>query len=261
MTKNEKRHIAEIIYGKNACFGCFQGYENYIKNREIYAIYLHQNKFDDFYKKVPPALRGLVKKCNSHELFSITHEQDKHQGIALKVSSFNFLELEEMIEKIEKKDDKNKKVIFLLDGVQDPQNIGNIIRTSFCFNISGIAITEHNSCGITPAVVRVSSGYSECSLISQINNTSVAIEKFKKNGYYVIGFDVNINKQENLTDIVKKYDKYVFIFGSEGKGMRDLTKKKCDLIIKLPMNEKAESLNVANTATIVGWEMIKLNNF
>lgn len=252
--KNEKRK--EIIYGKNACFGCIQGYKNGIKNREIYEIYMLQNKFDDFLRKIPQSLRNLIKKCNSHELFSITHEQDKHQGIALKVSNFNFLELEDLINEDNKIE---KKAIFLLEEIQDPQNVGSIIRSSFCFNIDGIILTEHSSCRITSAVVRASAGYSECSRICQIKNTILAIEKLKKNGYWIIGFDVNTNTQENITEIVNKYDKCVFIFGSEGKGIKDSTKKKCDIIVRLPMNKQAESLNVANTASIIGWEIMKSN--
>ena len=268
----------EIIYGKNACFGCLQSYNNNIKNREIYQVYILQTKFDEYYKKVPQIFRSLIKKCNSHELFSITHEQDKHQGIALKVSNFHFADIDELIDKIDKnhnntnynsntsysgntKENANKKVsIFLLDGLQDPHNIGNIIRSSFCFNVDAIMLTEHNSCGMTPAVARTSAGYSEHSLICQAKNTALTIEKLKKNGYWIIGFDVNTNTKDNITEIIKKYEKCVFIFGSEGQGMKDLTKKNCDIIIKLPMNKQAESLNVANTAAIIGWEILKANN-
>ena len=270
----------EIIYGKNACFGCLQSYNNNIKNREIYQVYILQTKFDEYYKKVPQAFRDLIRKCNSHELFSITHEQDKHQGIALKVSNFHFTDIDELIERIDKINNSNytnntnnindindvnkntnKKVsIFLLDGLQDPHNIGNIIRSSFCFNIDAIILTEHNSCGITPAVVRTSAGYSEYSLICQAKNTALTIEKLKKNGYWIIGFDVNTNTKDDITKVIKKYEKCVFIFGSEGQGMKDLTKKNCDIIIKLPMNKQAESLNVANTAAIIGWEILKSNN-
>ena len=70
----------------------------------------------------------------------------------------------------------------------------------------------------------------------------------------VIGFDVNTNTKDSLTEVVRKYDKCVFVFGSEGEGMRELTKKSCDVLLRLPMRAGAESLNVANTASIVGWE-------
>ena len=155
----------------------------------------------------------------------------------------------------------NKKIssIFFLDHVQDPHNVGNIIRSAFCFNVDAIILTERNACGITSAVVRSSAGYSECSLICKVNNTINAIEKLKKVGYLIIGFDSNATEKNKLDTIIGKYDKYVFIFGSEGDGMKDLTKKYCDFLVKLPMNPNAESLNVANTATIVGWEIMKHN--
>lgn len=262
---NNRKQSTEIIFGKNACFGCFQGYCRNVKNREIYQIYILQNKFDDLYNKVPKTLRHLVQKCNAHELFSLTHEQDKSQGIALKVSSFKFIDLDELISEMEKKYNDNKQnnktmAIFLLDRVQDPHNIGNIIRSSFCFNVHSIILTEHDTCGITSTVVRTSAGYSECSLICQVKNVIFAIEKLKKNNYKVIGFDVNTDVRDGLTEVVKKYSKCVFVFGSEGQGIKDLIKKHCDIIIKLPMNSDAESLNVANTAAIVGWEIMKRNN-
>lgn len=250
----------EIIYGKNACFGCFEGFKNRINTRKIFEIFILQSKFDEYYKKVPKDLKHLVKKVNNHDLFVLTHEQDKHQGVALKVSTFQFLFLEDVLKKIETNDNnKNISSIFLLDRIQDPHNVGNIIRSAFCFDVDALILPERDSCHITPAVVRTSAGYSENSLICQVNNISSAIEKLKKHDYWIIGFDVNTNTQEDLTNIVNKYNKCVFVFGSEGEGLKELTKKHCDLLIKLPMKIGAESLNVANTAAIVGWEIIKKN--
>lgn len=232
----------EVIYGKNACFGCMVG-----RNREIFAIHILQSKFDEFYKKVPNDLRKLVKKCNPHDMFVLTHEQDKHQGIAMSVSKYRFCNIDDLY-----KEDSN--AIFLLDRVQDPHNVGNIIRTAFCFDVSAIIIPERDACGITSAVVRTSAGYSEQMKVCQVSNINQAIEQLKKNGYWIIGFDVNTNTKDSLSDVIKKYDKCVFVFGSEGEGMRELTKKSCDLLLRLPMSAGAESLNVANTAAIVGWE-------
>ena len=260
--KNRKSRDVEIIYGKNACFGCIQGYLDGVRNRDIVAIYILQTKFEEFYKIIPVNLRPLVQQCNAHDMFVVTHEIDKHQGIAVKVSRFKFTLLETMLSMINNKqecrtDKPLTSSIFLLDRVQDPQNVGNIIRSAYCFGVDGVVLTEHDSCGITSSVVRASAGYSERILISSVDNVVVALKKMKEIGYWVIGFDVNVTTSANLTEIIAKYDKCVFIFGSEGSGMKDLTKKHCDLIIKLSMVPSAESLNVANTAAIVGWEIMK----
>lgn len=233
----------EVIYGKNACVGCMTG-----RNREIFSICILQSKFDEYYKSVPSDLRHLVKKCNAHDMFVLTHEQDKHQGIAMSVSRYRFCAVEELANA------REKSAIFLLDRVQDPHNVGNIIRTAFCFDVEAIVLPERDACGITSAVVRTSAGYSEQMKICQVNNVGQALDKLKKSGYWVIGFDVNTNTKDSLTEVVRKYNKCVFVFGSEGEGMRELTKKSCDLLIRLPMRDGAESLNVANTAAIVGWE-------
>ena len=251
---NKNRTEKEVLYGRNACFGCLDGFKNNTKTRDIFNIYLLQSKFDEYYKKVPNELKQIVKKVNNQEMFHITHEQDKHQGIALSVSKYRFLQLDALLKNV----DKNgciSKAIFLLDRVQDPHNAGNIIRSMFCFDIDALIIPEREGCGITSAVVRTSAGYSEQSLICQVGNVSQSIEKLKQNGYWIIGFDVNETTKDSLRDVVSKYDKCCFVFGAEGDGMRDLTKKNCDILIKLPMRQGAESLNVANTASIVGWEL------
>ena len=267
--QKNNRKSAEVIYGKNACFGCFEGIKNGVKSREIFEISILQSKFDEYIKKVPSDLRSLVKQCNNHDLFVITHEQDKHQGIACKVSSFKFLSLDDLLKKydakfernITKQDEGYKKnaTFFLLDRVQDPHNVGNIIRTAFCFGVDGLILPDRDACGITPAVVRTSAGYSEQLPIYQVGNVANTLEKMKKIGFCVVGFDVKNNTNEDLSSIVKKYDKCVFVFGAEGDGMRDLTKKQCDVLIRLPMAQGAESLNVANTTAIVGWEVMKHN--
>ncbi len=334
INKSKDKEQTEIIYGRNACCGCFDSFErskiNGFHCRKIYSIYILQSKFDEYYKLCPQEIRPLIQKCNSHDMFVVTHENDKHQGVAIKVSKYRFADIETVIDMMAKNDRKNsepnnetnicnqnnenekhnrynnlckkdnkkkknideiddKKIdnnkqkkeknnnsdteinekqliqdkktssIFLLDHVQDPHNVGNIIRSAFCFNIDAIILTERNACGITPAVVRSSAGYSERSLICRVNNTVEALKKLKEAGYLIVGFDSKINTKDTLEDIVNKYNKCVFIFGSEGDGMKNLTKKYCDILIKLPMNPNAESLNVANTATITGWEVMKHN--
>lgn len=259
---NKQARKEEVIYGKNACFGCIESFKNGTKNRNIYTIYISQEKYGEYLNKIPQELKNIIQKVNQHELFIMTHEQDKHQGIACKVSSFRFTNIDDLIDTCKNKQDNVgnnicKNSIFLLDRVQDPHNVGNIIRTAFCFGVDGIILPERDSCGITPAVVRTSVGYSEKIPICQVVNIANAIDKLKQNDYVVIGFDVNTNTNDDITKIIEKNDKFVFIFGSEGKGMKDLTKKKCDILLRLPMSDGAESLNVANTTTIVGWEIMK----
>ena len=256
--RTEKRIEKEVLYGRNACLGCISGYQNKTQTREIYNIYLLQNKWDEYYKQIPNELKSLVHKVNNQEMFHITHEQDKHQGIALSVSKYQFLSLDELLNILtaQSHNAKQKTSIFILDRVQDPHNVGNIIRSMFCFDVDALILPERDGCGITSAVVRTSAGYSEQSLICQVGNLNQTIEKLKQNGFWIIGFDVNETTQDGLREVVKKYDKCCFVFGAEGDGIRELTKKNCDVLIKLPMKQGAESLNVANTASIVGWEWL-----
>ena len=247
--KGDKKFVksTEIIYGKNACFGCINS-----GNRNIFCIYILASKIDEYIRHIPKDLHYLIKKSTSHDMFCLTKEDSKHQGIALSVSCYKYKCIDDLLNT---GDEERKTNLFILDHIQDPHNLGNIIRTSFCFSIDGIIVPERGACGITNAVVRTSAGYSEAMNICQVANLNQTIEKLKENGFWIIGFDVNTNNKMPLREIVKKYRKCAFVFGAEGDGMRENTKKISDIIVKLPMNENAESLNVANTISIVAWEV------
>ena len=174
---NDKDGEKEVLFGRNACLGCLNG-----NNRKIYVVYLLSTKWDEYYNLIPDKYKQLCKKCDVRKMFSIAHD-DKHQGIALKVSRYNFLSIDELL--LEESYGNNTygrllKALFLLDRVQDPHNVGNIIRTAYCLNIDGIVLTDRSSCGITNSVVRASAGYSEKIKIYKINNAIQAVEKLKK---------------------------------------------------------------------------------
>ena len=258
----------EIIYGKHACFAVLNG-----NKRNIFEILILNEKFDDISKQIHTnysnKYNNIIKKISRNEIDKITQETSKHQGIALKVSNYNYeLNFNNILE------NKNTKNIFILDDIQDPHNLGNILRTTFCFNIDCIILSKHNAPLINSSVVRSSVGYSELVNIHRAINISNAINELKKNNFWIIGLDSGIdiinnennniknnidnfeikNKIKTITDIIQNYEKRVFIFGSEGFGIKEMIKKHCDFLVKIPMQHNAESLNVGNAVAIIGYE-------
>ena len=135
------------------------------------------------------------------------------------------------------------------------------MRSCALFNCNTILVSKNNSPNITSSMAKTASGALEIVNYIKVTNLSRTIQKFKKNNFWIIGFDNLTNYSNNMTKLPKKC---LLVFGAEGKGLRNLTKKECDQIIKIPINSDnqygIESLNVANACTIALYEHFKINN-
>jgi len=147
---------------------------------------------------------------------------------------------------------KEKSLIIALDQVTDPQNVGAIIRSALAFDADAILLPEHTTPDETPSLIKASSGAIEKLPIVKITNLVNTIQFLQKNHYWVIGLDSNTKNFISKSTFGKKT---LLILGSEGKGLRRLTQENCDSIVKLPMSDSVESLNVSNAAAIVMYEI------
>ena len=148
---------------------------------------------------------------------------------------------------------KNENICLLIpEEIEDPQNLGQIIRTSECAGIDGILISNHRNVGITSSVLQVSQGSFLNLPIYSIGNISQTILMLKKEGFWVIGVENGINTS-NWYD-VDYSGKIVLIFGSEGRGVRSNTLKKCDSIVTIPMLGKTNSLNISASVSAILFE-------
>jgi len=177
------------------------------------------------------------------------------QSIVLKTKDFERPSLDQFIKN---EDLKNKSVILALDQITDPQNIGSIMRSCALFNCKGIILAKDNAPDLTPSLFKAASGAAEIVNFFKVTNLKRSISDLKKFGYWLYGFDSSDNKQSSEINFSKKS---VLVFGSEGKGMRNLVKKECDEIIKIDMKPNKEfeidSLNVSNATTIALYEFYK----
>lgn len=166
-----------------------------------------------------------------------------HQGIAARVDPYPYTDLTETLERAR----SMSGCLMMLDQIQDPFNVGSIIRTCECLGALGVVITKNNTCGITPAVEKTSAGASAYISVSRLANLTTAIECAKKVGFWIYGMDAKARADIYSMDLAPLA---AFVLGGEGKGMRRLVREHCDEIVSIPLCGKVTSLNVSHTAAI-----------
>jgi len=168
-----------------------------------------------------------------------------HQGVALDVGGYPYADLTEIFEIAEER--KEPLFVLLLDTLNDPQNFGTLLRTAEVVGVHGVVIPLARTVGVTPAVVNASSGASEHLLVAQAN-LHQAITALKDAGAWIIGLEGG--GQAESPEKVQLDGAIGLVVGSEGEGMRPLTAKSCDILMKLPMQGKIESLNAAVAGSV-----------
>ncbi len=168
----------------------------------------------------------------------------QHQGYGAEVEEYKYYSLEELLNI--KKD--SRKIFLLLDGIEDPHNLGAMIRSCDAFSIDGIIIPKNRSVSITETVAHVSTGAIEYVPICMVNNLSQAMKKLKDSGFWTVGTDASA--KQTASDIAKDLNIGVVI-GSEGFGISKPVLKECDYCIKIPMTGHVNSLNASVSCGII----------
>jgi len=170
----------------------------------------------------------------------------RHQGIAAEVRPFNYTPFATLLDAVRAAGDE--ALVLALDTLQDPQNLGTLLRTGLAMGLTGVVIPARRAVGVTPAVVRASAGAAEHLRIAQVPNLVRALDALKSAGTWIAGLDVHGGTpldEANLRGAL------TIVVGSEGTGMSRLVREHCDLLITLPMTGAAESLNAAIAGSIV----------
>ncbi len=180
-----------------------------------------------------------------------------NQGIAVQVSAYPYVTLFDILEHA--KNVGEQPFILVLDALQDPQNLGTLLRTADACGVHGVILPLRNTATVTPAVVTSSSGASEHVLIAQANLVQ-ALNNLKEQNVWVVGLDSG-PESSVLTD-VRLDGALVLVVGNEGQGMRPLVKRTCDILLRLPMRGKIESLNAATAGSValyLAWQTRKFS--
>jgi 23S rRNA (guanosine2251-2'-O)-methyltransferase len=171
---------------------------------------------------------------------------DNHQGVALEVSGYPYIGLEDILDNARQRGED--LFVIILDTLQNPQNLGTLIRTAESVGVHGVVIPTHRAAEITPAVVSASAGASEHMLVTRAN-LAQSIQALKEAGAWVVGLDES--PESKSPSDVRLEGALVVVVGSEGEGIRPLVKSQCDFLLRLPMRGQVESLNAAVAGSVV----------
>ncbi len=196
--------------------------------------------------------RHLVLQSISTDKLDMLCGGQRHQGVAAYAAPVDYVELDDILNLA--KDRGEDPFLILLDELEDPHNLGAILRTADAVGAHGILIPKHRSCPLSSVVAKTSAGAVEYVPVARIGNVSQTLENLKKQGLWVAGADMDGTEnyyEANLTGPI------VLVIGSEGHGVSRLTKEACDFIVKIPMRGKVNSLNASNAAAILAYEILK----
>jgi 23S rRNA (guanosine2251-2'-O)-methyltransferase len=171
----------------------------------------------------------------------------EHQGVIAEVSAYPYVELDDLYAVSQQR--QEDPFFLVLDSLQDPQNVGSLLRTAEAVGIHGIIVPERRAVGITGAVSRASAGAVEHLSICMVTNVAQTIEELKTRGTWVVGVEETPSAQDYRRVDLKM--PLALVMGSEGAGMRRLVLERCDLVMRIPMQGHISSLNVAVAGSIL----------
>jgi 23S rRNA (guanosine2251-2'-O)-methyltransferase len=179
-----------------------------------------------------------------------------HQGVALEVSDYPYCGLTDILDQAEQS--REPPLLLILDMLQDPQNLGTLLRTAQVVGVHGVLLPYRRTATVTPAVVSASSGGSEHLSITQVN-LAQSIRVLKEEDVWVIGLEGGSNAQ--LPGEIHLDGPIALVVGNEGEGMRRLVRESCDLLMRLPMRGKIDSLNAAVAGSVALYLVWQARNY
>lgn len=176
----------------------------------------------------------------------------RHQGIAAQGAPVAFQDLDQVLTKVEQRGET--PLLLLLDELQDPQNVGALIRTANAAGVHGVLLPQRRSCPLNAVVAKISAGAVEHVPVIQIGNIAQTMKKLKKQGFWIAGADMD---GENLYFDANLTGPMVLVVGAEGKGLGRLVKENCDFIVRIPMLGEVFSLNASVAGGILLYDIVR----
>ena len=179
-------------------------------------------------------------------------QTENYQGVIAIVPPFEYCEIEDILQEAKKREED--PFVLILDGIEDPHNLGSIIRTAETAGVHGIIIPKRRAVAVNSTVNKVSCGATEYMKIARVTNITDAITKLKENGLWICGTAVDAKNYYYNQDLTGPIG---IVIGNEGKGMSEKVKNNCDFLVKIPMKGKVESLNASVSTGIIIYECVK----
>ena len=246
MDKNQ--NISDQIEGRNAVLELLE------TDRDINKIFIARGEKHGSINKIITLAKQqkiVIVEAEKSKL-DFMSETKNHQGVIAIVPPFNYCEVDDILD--ESKARGEEPFILILDGIEDPHNLGSIVRTAETAGVHGIIIPKRRAAAVNATVSKVSCGAVEHMKIARVNNINETIKYLKENDVWICGTDMdakNYYYNENLKGSIG------IVIGSEGFGMGKLVKENCDFLVKIPMKGKVTSLNASVSAGIIMYEAVK----
>jgi 23S rRNA (guanosine2251-2'-O)-methyltransferase len=173
----------------------------------------------------------------------------EHQGIVALAAAKPAVELEDLL-----REKTAQGLLVLLDGIEDPHNLGAIVRTSLAAGANGVVIPERRAAGLTDTVERASAGALAHLPVARVKNLVRAMEEMKEAGYWLVGLDERAEKSYTEVDLKSSVG---IVLGGEGEGLHELTRKRCDFLVSIPTTGPVRSLNVSVAAGVILFEIVR----
>lgn len=238
-----------LIYGKNPVL------EAILSGTTINKIYAQTtNKEIDSVIKEALKRKIVVVNTDKQKLDKMIDGKNS-QGIIASVTEFKYSSIEDIIEYAKEKNES--PFVLILDKIEDPHNLGAIIRSAECMGVNGVIIQKRNACQVTDTVEKVAAGACSYVKVARVTNITESIKKLKEYGLWIYGLDM-----AGKDDIYNtKLDGPIgLVVGNEGEGISRLVKENCDVLMKIPMTGKINSLNASVSAAISIYEVVRQKN-
>ena len=242
-----KKHKTEILFGIHSVIEALKA-----GRRDFHEIYISKegasSKRIFSIKELADQNRIPVKDIPAMQLKSKTGS-DSHQCVGALVSQYPVADFHKITTSL-----NSKSFLLIADGIQDPQNLGALLRTALCTGVNAVVIPKNRAAPPTPSVSRASAGALEHMLLTRVTNITDAIIKLKQKDVWIIGTDMLTENSVFSTDLTVPL---AMVIGSEGKGIRPLVKKNCDLVISIPQDGPIGSLNVSAAGAVIMYEVFR----
>lgn len=240
------KHREDLIAGRNAVIEALRA------KKPIDKIYILDGCKDGPIRTIIREVKktdAILKFVDKERLNQLTNEQ--HQGVVAIAAAYEYSSIQDMFDKAEEKGEA--PFFFLLDGIEDPHNLGAIIRTANLAGAHGVIIPKNRAAGLTPTVAKTSAGAIHYTPVAKVTNLVRTMEGLKEKGMWFVCADMDgeVMYHQNLTGPIG------LVIGNEGSGVSRLVKKNCDFTASIPMKGDIDSLNASVAAGVLAFEIVR----
>lgn len=238
----------EIIYGLNPVMETLRG------SRRAFELFVAKDGNERRLEKLLKLAseKGVPVRSRDKRDIARLCATEHHQGVALRVEPFAYAELAQILEKWRESGENG--LLLVLDSVQDPHNLGALIRSAACAGAHGVIIPKDRAVGVTPVVEKASAGAVETLPVAQVTNIARTLEELKESGFWIYGAVGEVPDAIYGQDLTGNV---AIVVGGEGEGIRPLVRKLCDFLVTIPMKGGINSLNASVAGAVILFEAVR----